>query len=333
MDAARLTLFLLTSFPYASTQRVLSEIRRRFATLQLQAPSLPDLSGAAVLPVEAPPSVEPAVLTEQWSDPGFLSHWLGRPACLGGVVALLDARCVLGDLGSDDRLADRGWAASPFDGRSVADLVVEQIESASIVVLLDPDDRLEATRRKVRVLNPTARIAPCSSDDLELPPRLLSVEATPHPVSTPPWLRALRGAPPWHEGFREGHCLDFRRRLPFDPERLARWLERPLPGLVRGKGYLWLSDRDDERIGYSRAGSLQRTFQAGGWWASAAPGRWPACPTQAADLLSRWDPRVGDREQRLVLIGDDFDPVELERSLDECLVSDSARHPDGAAFH
>ena len=325
MDPKLVKLILLTAFPYAPAQNVLSETRRRFPTLRLAAPTMPDLSRCDVLAVEAPPEVEPAILTGLWSDPDFLSDWLRRPARLGGVVALLDARRVPFDLRSRDRLLDRGWARTPQDGRSVADLLVEQIEAASILALLDPDDQIETTRRQVRALNPTARIALCGAADVGLPRRLLTAEEPAYRETTPPWLRALRGEPPWPADFRGGRCLVYHRRLPFDPERLGRWLETPFPGLLRGKGHLWLRDRWDERIGYSCAGSFQRTFPAGRWWASAAPGQWPACSNHAADLLAAWHPVLGDREQRLVLLGDELelDPARITESLDACL-SDSA---------
>ena len=317
MHTARTTLFLIAALPYGSANQVLSEIRHRFPTLRLAAPETPDLSQSEVLAVEAPAAVEPGMLLESWRDDDFLSHWLQRPARLGGVITLLDTTRLEVDLRSKDRLVDRGWASAPHDGRTVADLLVEQIEASSTIALLGPDALSETARRWVRILNPTARL--CAARDGSLPGRLLAVEERAFEPTTPPWLRALRSEPPWPNGFRGGSYIVYRRQAPFDSDRITRWLDTPHPGLLRGKGQLWLSDRWDERIGYSCAGSVQRTFLAGTWWASTVPGRWPTCPLHSEDLLSTWHPRFGDRQQRIVLLGDTIVARELTASLDSCL--------------
>jgi G3E family GTPase len=330
MDTSRTTLFLIAALPYGSANQVLSEIRHRFPTLRLAAPEMPDLSQSEVLAVEVPAAVEPGMLIESWRDQDFLSHWLQRPARLGGVITLLDTARFEVDLRSQDRLVDRGWASAPHDGRTVADLLVEQIEASSTIALLGSDALSETTRRWVRILNPTARLELCAASDGGLLGRLLAVEERAFEPTTPSWLRALRSEPPWPNGFRGGSCIVYRRHAPFESDRIARWLGTPHPGVLRGKGQLWLSDRWDERIGYSCAGSVQRTFPAGTWWASTVPGRWPTCPRHGEDLLSTWHPRFGDRQQRIVLLGDTIVARELTASLDSCL-SDVSTMREGRA--
>jgi G3E family GTPase len=249
---------------------------------------------------------------------------------LGGVITLLDTARFEVDLRSQDRLVDRGWASAPHDGRTVADLLVEQIEASSTIALLGSDALSATTRRWVRILNPTARLELCAASDGGLLGRLLAVEERAFEPTTPPWLCALRSEPPWPNGFRGGSCIVYRRQAPFDSDRITRWLGTPHPGVLRGKGQLWLSDRWDERIGYSCAGSVQRTFPAGTWWASIVPGRWPTCPRHGEDLLSTWHPRFGDRQQRIVLLGDKIVARELTASLDSCL-SDVSTMCEGRA--
>ena len=335
MNTARTILFLIAALPYRSVNQVLAEIRHRFPSLRLAAPEMPDLSQSEVLAVEASAAVEPGMLVESWIDPEFLSQWLQRPARLGGVITLLDATRLETDLLSQDRLADRGWASAPHDGRTIADLLVEQIEAASTIALLGPDSLSESTRRWVRILNPTARLELCAAYDGGLPERLLAVEDRLFEPTTPPWLCALRSESPWPNGFRDGACIVYQRHAPFDSDRIARWLVAPHPGLLRGKGQLWLRDHWEERIGYSCAGAIHRTFPAGTWWASTIPGRWPACPRHREDLLSTWHPQFGDRQQRIVFLGDAIVAREVEASLDSCLsdVSNLGKGRDRATVH
>jgi G3E family GTPase len=48
---------------------------------------------------------------------------------------VVDASTLAADLASFDRLADRGAAAAPGDARTVADLIVDQIEFADMLLL------------------------------------------------------------------------------------------------------------------------------------------------------------------------------------------------------
>jgi len=53
------------------------------------------------------------------------------------------------------------------------------------------------------------------------------------------------------------------------------------------------------------------------------PERWPQDPETVRLIRSKWDERVGDARQELVLIGMDMDERALRAGLDACLLTDA----------
>ncbi|HWH13838.1 MAG TPA: GTP-binding protein [Miltoncostaeaceae bacterium] len=82
-------------------------------------------------------------------------------ARLDTMVTVVDAVNFMADLEDADALADRGAALGDDDVRTVADLLVEQVEFADVIVVSKPDlvgpDRLAEVLRTVRGLNPAPR--------------------------------------------------------------------------------------------------------------------------------------------------------------------------------
>ena len=58
-------------------------------------------------------------------------------------------------------------------------------------------------------------------------------------------------------------------------ERFSTFMDLPLPGLIRAKGYVWLASRPQWVVSYSRAGNTATHEPVGRWWASAPRDRWP----------------------------------------------------------
>ncbi len=296
-----------------------------------------------------PPFVEPSLIVESWEQCDFLSDRFGRPARVAGVSTFVDVDQVLRQLTSADPLSRHGWARGRLDGRTVADILVGQIESATHLALVGTGSGQDPLDRCLAALNPTASRSPLrTASRLDLrglaaaldssarggrgpggeperagPPDQLrsgAPAARSLPV-VPPWLQLLRGE---RDPAPESGLLLYRRARPFDPPRLRRWLADPPKELVRGKGHVWLASELDRSFGYSCAGSVHRLFPAGRWWASCADGAWPSSSGQRRRLLERWHPRFGDRRQEIVFAGVDLDPDRLCAGLDACLVPEEA---------
>ncbi len=272
------------------------------------------------LGVLLPPFVEPSFVVESWEECNFLPHCFGRPAHIASVSTFVDTDCAVDHLASAAPLSRHGWGRSDLDRRTVADILVGQIESATHLALVGATSTPDRLARWLTVLNPGAFPIPLrrgsGRDDfrVDVPPAR-SVRVV------PAWLAALQGESDPEPG---SDLFLYRRARPFDPGRFSDWLANPPRNLVRGKGQVWLASDPDQSFGYSCAGFVHRLFPAGRWWASREDGVWPSCASQRRRLLERWHPRFGDRRQELVFAGVDLDPDRLSAGLDACLVSEEA---------
>jgi G3E family GTPase len=324
---------LVAGLPTPAVLRVFDEMRD-----EASAQTFAEFAGSAVLvrgesTILLPSHIEPSALVEDWEacGYGYLTDRLGEGARIASVVTVVDADFLNQQLGTAEPISAYGWGKTAWDGRSVADIVVGQIESATHLLVVGRAGASGAIHRLLGLLNPAApRCTLAEGSRAELrdfvaSPRPLGAYALSEPTAriVPPWLELLQGG---GEGdlTRSTELFMYRRSLPFDQERFGEWLQNPPLGLVRGKGSVWLADDRVRAFGYSCAGAVHRVFAAGPWWAGRRDGAWPTCETHRSRLLERWHPRFGDRRQEIVFIGLGLDPSEVSAALDACLLSEAA---------
>lgn len=253
---------------------------------------------------------------------------LSEVARLDTLVTVVDSASFLRDYISARQLRSEGLAAGPQDSRTLADLLVEQVECANVIVLnkidvAHPRD-LDRTEALLRTLNPDAVIVRAEQGrvplDMIFNTGRFDMERIRH---SPGWLKELRGehVPETEEyGIRS---FVYRARRPFHPERLhSVLLGATLQQVLRAKGTFWLASR------LGRAGILQKTgrFVAFGpgpvWLVAIPPAEWPQTP-EVFDYLERyWDAEVRDCRQELVFIGINMDETAIRSALDQALLSE-----------
>lgn len=201
------------------------------------------------------PGSEPRLYAARWSEIAKT-----RPSIrIERIVTSVEVATLRGELASLDSLASRGWATGPCDGRSVADLAVEQIEFADALLLNSGPGAAGRDRNWSEELAAAlnAHAARIDASACRLDPRLL--DGAPHfafgdTVRAARWFRALdnRGS-----GLEDARVLRFDARAPFHPGRLGALLSGRPGRFVRAKGLCWISNEPEYALGLSVAGARQ----------------------------------------------------------------------------
>ena len=256
---------------------------------------------------------------------------------LDTMVTVVDGYDFWKDFTSRETLIDRMQATDAADGREVVDLLIDQIEFANVILLNKIDlmdaDAVEELKAVLHKMNADARIIETNHSKVPLKDvlntHLFDFEA------------ASQGAG-WIKELNEEHIPEtleygissfvYRRQIPFHPERLMEWLENWSAQVVRAKGFLWLSSRNDTAGLLSQAGP-SLTFQAAGKWIAAYPvEEQRQILKEAPELLERWNAVYGDRMTELVMIGIQMNQQEIESELDQCLLTEMEMQQDWSLY-
>jgi G3E family GTPase len=242
----------------------------------------------------------PVAATFEWRFDDGTS--LSDHARLDTMVTVVDATGFLAELNEGDALTDRGLEAAEGDGRTVPDVLVDQVEFADVLVLSKTDlvapevvVRVEAL---LRTLDPTARVLRIDHGQVPLAEVLDTGRFDPVlAAENPGWAAELAGShTPETEEFGIRSTV-FRSDRPFHPQRLAEALDG-WEGVLRSKGFCWVASRPDVLAVWSQAG-----------------------PNLALDPGELFGADSDLPRQELVFIGIDLDVDEVARRLDAALLT------------
>jgi G3E family GTPase len=271
---------------------------------------------------------EPLPVAETFTFEDESGQSLAKIARLDTMVTVVDAKNFLDDWRSEEDLRARKIALSEDDERGIADLLVEQVEFANVLVvskldLVSPQDG----NRLMDILghlNPNAWILPADRGQVALSSVLgTGLFDFDKAAQAPGWLAELRGehVPGTEElGIRS---FVYRARVPFHPQRLWALLQTSATwkGVLRSKGFVWLATRMDTAGLWSQAGAAANFGSSGPWYASFPEEALPDDPEFRAQLRADWQEPYGDRRQELVFIGVDLDEAQLRSKLDCALLT------------
>lgn len=211
----------------------------------------------------------PVAATFDWEfEDGFK---LGDIARLDTMVTVVDASTFLGEVARGQALAERNLQAGDGDTRTIADLLVDQVEFADVLLISKTDlvsenaaGTVEAT---VRRLNPRATVLRSTNGVVELGEVLGTGRYNPVVAAEAEgWAEELAGGhiPETEEyGIRS---ITYTADRPFHPERLGEALNQ-LRGMLRSKGFCWLASRSELASIWSQAGP-NLVFEPAAWWSS-----------------------------------------------------------------
>lgn len=111
----------------------------------------------------------------------------------------------------------------------------------------------------------------------------------------------------------------YRRRRPFNHDKFAAFVENWPKSIIRCKGMLWFSDERDDAYVFEQAGVQVNATGSGKWFASAPERERKRLLKQYPEIEKDWDEIYGDREIKLVFIGQKMDKQGICGALDACL--------------
>lgn len=254
---------------------------------------------------------------------------LSDVARLDTMVTVVDAANFFDDYDEAKLLQEKGESLGEEDERSVADLLVDQIEFADVILISKTDlvdsaqiDRLNAV---LKTLNTRAKVIPIAEGkvaiDEILDTKLFNFEQA---ETAPGWMKEMRGE---HIPETEEYGISsfvFRARKPFHPKKFYDFLHSDsIAGkLIRSKGYFWLATRPQFAGYWSQAGGTARYGFAGMFWKAVPEQEWPEDPEFLESIKESWEEPFGDMRQELVFIGQGLDKDQVTRTLEGCLISD-----------
>ncbi|MFJ8260096.1 GTP-binding protein [Peribacillus asahii] len=267
-----------------------------------------------------------------------LSIDLSKFCRLDTMVTVVDANRFWQDFASGETLLDRKQAANDDDVREVADLLIDQIEFANVLIVNKADlvaqEQLAELKAILQALNPDAKIIDTVHSQLSLDQvldtQLFDFETASQSAG---WMKELNEE---HVPETEEYGIAsfvFRRNKPFHPARLMGWIENWPVEVVRAKGFLWLATRNNVAALLSQAGPSLTIENAGEWIAAYSEEEQQQVLKEEPELLERWDAIYGDRMTELVLIGIGMDQKKITDSLDSCLLTDDEMNQDWATFY
>jgi len=255
---------------------------------------------------------------------------LSDVSTLDTMVTIVDAINFLKDFNEAKYLQEVGESLGDEDERSVADLLVDQVEFADVILISKTDlvkkgdiDKLKAVLRN---LNTHAQIIPISNGEIPgqeiLSTGLFDFERA---QQAPGWLKELRGE---HVPETEEYGISsfvYKARRPFYPKKFHDFLHsKDLSGkLIRSKGYFWLATRPQFAGTWNQSGGMAHHGFAGMFWKAIPENRWPQDKESLAYIKEKWVEPFGDMRQELVFIGQGLDQKHITQLLDNCLLSDA----------
>ncbi|OFU74046.1 cobalamin biosynthesis protein CobW [Staphylococcus sp. HMSC10B09] len=256
---------------------------------------------------------------------------------LDTMVTVVDANRFVNDIHSEDLLVDRNQGADVTDERSIADLLIDQVEFCDVLVLNKTDlvtnEALDKLEHILRTLQPDAKMIKTTQSQVDINDVLDTGRFDFEKASNSAgWIKELT------EGGHETHTPEteeygmgsfvYSRRLPFHAKRFNDWLEQMPQNIVRSKGIVWLAQYNEVACLLSQAGSSCNISPVTYWVASMSKEKREEILAQRRDVAESWDIEYGDRNTQFVIIGTDLDQEKIEKELDECLLNSSEINSD-----
>ena len=275
-------------------------------------------------------------------------------AVLDSIVTVVDARRMCDEFSAGNDLMKK-----ELDEDDIENLLIQQIEFCSFVLLNKADDvspeELQKVRTIVRALQPKAEIIECNYGDVDFDRILDTKDFDFDKVATSAsWIAAIEneGDDEHHEhdehqhdehhgekhshhhhhhdhleNEEHGEALEYNidtfvyyARRPFDLNFFDDFVARKWPkSIIRCKGLCYFDNEKDICYVFEQAGKQVTLRNAGQWYATMPEFELREFLERNPRLKKDWEEPYGDRMQKLVFIGQNMDKAAIKAELDKCL--------------
>lgn len=280
--------------------------------------------------IEASGICEPAPIAQTiCSIPRLLPEY-NREATpkLDAIVTVVDALRM-----RDEFASGKALKRPDIEEDDLESLVIQQIEFCNIVLLNKASDvspeELGELREIVKALNPQATIHECDYGEIDLDLILNTGMFDFDKVATSAaWIAAIEGDEEEELHNEEsGEALEYNistyvyyRRPAMDINMLDYIVSKKWPSnIIRAKGLCYFADEPDKCYLFEQSGSQKSIKEAGLWFATMPADQLQEMMRRDKNLRRDWDPKYGDRMEKIVFIGRDIDPAAIDELMDSCL--------------
>ncbi len=279
------------------------------------------------LVIESSGISEPMPVAETFTFEDENGVSLGDVARLDTMVTVVDAFSFLDEYHNSEALQERGLAVNDTDDRTLANLHIDQIEFADIILLnkcdLVEEEGLKLLESVLRSFNTEAKILRSEFGKIALGEVIdTGLFDFDRASQAPGWLKVMRGEEEPETDEYGVASFAYNSSRPFHPQRLWEVLQSSMQSVLRSKGFFWLASRPDWIGNWSQAGQSFSIGAMGKWWAAVPSTEWPEDLATRDYILKDWDEDFGDRKNVIVFIGQDMDQEELTSALDSALLTD-----------
>ena len=267
----------------------------------------------------------------------YTRYGIAKLDCIATVV---DALRLQSEFGCGDNLTNK-----QIDEEDIENLIIQQIEFCNVIVLnkvseVKPEE-LVRIKGIIRTLQPGAEIYECDYANIDLDKLIHTGLFDFERVATSAgWVKEIERPITEEEEEEDEHehhhhhhhheggeveeygigTFVYFRRPAFDIHKFDRFIATKWPkNVIRAKGICYFSHNKNMSFLFEQAGKQKQISESGLWFATAPEEDLIQLMQQEPGLMRDWDPKYGDRMEKIVFIGQHLDKVQLAHDLDECL--------------
>lgn len=260
---------------------------------------------------------------------------------LDNVVGVVDASRLVEEFDGGNALLK-----NDVDEEDIESLLIQQIEFCSTLIVnkrdLVSDEQMKKVRAVINKLQPSVKVIETTRCDVPVEEIIGTNRFDFETVyASAGWVAELEKHEHEHDENEDGHdhhehhhehkhegddedeygigSFVYYRRKPFDRIKLDQYANNWPRSIIRSKGVVWFSDESEMAYVLETSGRQIQAGYSGQWLAACPKTEQEKILAEEPEMKKDWDPEVGDRMIKLVIIGQHLDRNKIESELDSCL--------------